>query len=135
MERIKEMNIGELSKRAQVNAKMIRRYEEQGVILKASRSAAGYRQYSDRDINVLSFVKRARVLGFSIKDIKELLSLWRNKTRSSAQVKKIAMKHQKELELKLQEIQTMLKTVNHLVHNCHGDERPDCPILDELDKT
>ncbi len=129
------MNIGELSKRAQVNAKMIRRYEEQGVILKASRSAAGYRQYSDRDINVLSFVKRARVLGFSIKDIKELLSLWRNKTRSSAQVKKIAMKHQKELELKLQEIQTMLKTVNHLVHNCHGDERPDCPILDELDKT
>jgi MerR family transcriptional regulator, copper efflux regulator len=79
-------------------------------------------------------VKRARLLGFSMKDIKQLLSLWRNKTRSSSQVKSIALRHQEELNSKLSEIQAMLKTINHLVHNCHGDERPDCPILNELDK-
>ncbi len=128
------MNIGELAEKTQLNAKMIRRYEELGIIPKASRSLAGYRQYSEKDVFVLSFVKRARALGFSMKDIKQLLSLWRNKSRSSAQVKNIAMKHQQELTQKLTEIQAMLKTINHLVHNCHGDERPDCPILDELDK-
>lgn len=128
------MNIGELAEKTQLNAKMIRRYEELGIIPKASRSLSGYRQYGDKDVNVLIFVKRARALGFSMKDIKQLLSLWRNKNRSSAQVKSIATRHQQELTQKLTEIQTMLKTINHLVHNCHGDERPDCPILDELNK-
>ncbi|MCE3012296.1 MAG: Cu(I)-responsive transcriptional regulator [Proteobacteria bacterium] len=128
------MNIGELAEKTQLNAKMIRRYEELGIIPKASRSLSGYRQYGDKDVNVLIFVKRARALGFSMKDIKQLLSLWRNKTRSSAQVKSIAMKHQQELTQKLTEIQAMLKTINHLVHNCHGDDRPDCPIIEELNK-
>ncbi len=128
------MNIGELAEKTQLNAKMIRRYEELGIIPKASRSLSGYRQYEDKDVNVLIFVKRARALGFSMKDIKQLLSLWRNKSRSSAQVKSIAMKHQQELTQKLTEIQTMLKTINHLVHNCHGDDRPDCPIIEELNK-
>lgn len=128
------MTIGELAEKTQINAKMIRRYEELGIIPKASRNLSGYRQYGEKDVNVLIFLKRARLLGFSMKDIKQLLSLWRNKSRSSSQVKSIALKHQVELKAKLNEIQSMLKTINHLVHNCHGDDRPDCPILNELDK-
>lgn len=127
------MNIGEVALMSEVNSKMIRRYEEQGIIPKAGRSDAGYRQYSEKDVHVLRFVKRARELGFSMKDIKQLVSLWRNKTRPSAQVKNIALKHKDELERKLQEVQSMLNTINNLVKNCHGDDRPDCPILDELD--
>lgn len=126
------MNIGEVAALSEVNSKMIRRYEEQGIIPKAGRSLAGYRQYTDKDVHVLRFVKRARELGFPMKDIKQLVSLWRNKSRSSSQVKNIALKHQHELEKKLHEVQTMLKTIGQLVENCHGDERPDCPILDEL---
>lgn len=126
------MNIGEVAKQSQVNAKMIRRYEEEGIIPKAGRSFSGYRQYSEKDVHILRFVKRARELGFSMKDIKQLLGLWKNKTRSSAQVKTIAQKHINELEIKLQEIQGMLGTLNHLVKHCHGDHRPDCPILEEL---
>lgn len=126
------MNIGEVAALSEVNSKMIRRYEELGIIPKAGRSLAGYRQYTDKDVHVLRFVKRARELGFSMKDIKQLVSLWRNKSRSSSQVKNIALKHQHELEKKLHEVQTMLKTIGQLVENCHGDERPDCPILDEL---
>ena len=127
------MNIGEVSKLADVNSKMVRRYEDLGIIPKAGRSLSGYRQYSDKDVHILRFVKRARELGFSMKDIKQLVSLWRNKTRSSSQVKNIAMKHRTELEKKLKEIQAMVNTLNQLVENCHGDERPDCPILDELE--
>ena len=126
------MNIGEVAALSEVNSKMIRRYEELGIIPKAGRSLSGYRQYTDKDVHVLRFVKRARELGFPMKDIKQLVSLWRNKSRSSSQVKTIAMKHQHELEKKLQEVQSMLKTISQLVENCHGDERPDCPILDEL---
>jgi len=129
------MNIGEASALSQVSAKMIRRYEEQGIIPKAKRSEAGYRQYSENDVHVLKFVKRARELGFSMKDIKQLLGLWRNKNRSSSQVKTIANKHIKELERKLSEIQSILHTLTHLVECCHGDNRPDCPILEELDST
>lgn len=127
------MNIGEVSELSEVNSKMIRRYEELGIIPKAGRSLAGYRQYSEKDVHVLKFVKRSRELGFSMKDIKQLLSLWKNKSRSSAHVKSIAMKHKIELEKKQSEIQSMLKTINHLVENCHGDERPDCPIIDSLE--
>lgn len=126
------MNIGEVSKRSDVNSKMIRRYEELGIIPKAGRSDAGYRQYSENDVHVLKFVKRARELGFSMKDIRQLVSLWRNKARPSSQVKSIASKHVRELEIKLAEIQSMLSTLNKLVKSCHGDHRPDCPILDEL---
>lgn len=127
------MNIGEVSKLADVNSKMVRRYESLGIIPKAGRTDAGYRQYSQNDVHILRFVKRARELGFSMKDIKQLVSLWRNKSRPSSQVKNIALKHQKELETKLREIQSMLSTLNNLVDHCHGDDRPDCPILDELD--
>ena len=127
------MNIGEIAKKSGVNSKMIRRYEEMSISPKAGRSFSGYRQYSDNDVHILKFVKRSRELGFSMKNIKQLVGLWRNKTRSSAQVKNIASKHQTELEKKLHEIQSMLKTINHLVKNCHGDDRPDCPIIDELD--
>ena len=127
------MNIGEVAAMSEVNSKMIRRYEEQGIIPKAGRSLAGYRQYSEKDVYVLRFVKRARELGFSMKDIKQLVGLWRNKSRPSAQVKKIALKHKIELEKKLKEVQSMLGTINNLVEHCHGDDRPDCPILNELD--
>ncbi len=127
------MNIGEVSSLSEVNSKSIRRYEELGIIPKAGRSLAGYRQYTMNDVHVLKFVKRARELGFSMKDIKQLVSLWRNKNRSSSQVKSIAQKHADELEKKLQEIQQMLGTLQNLVHHCHGDHRPDCPILEELE--
>lgn len=127
------MNIGEVAALSEVNSKMIRRYEEQGIIPKAGRSTSGYRTYSEKDVHILRFVKRARELGFSMKDIKQLVSLWRNKSRPSSQVKSIASKHVGELEKKLFEIQTMLKTLKHLTEHCHGDQRPDCPILDALD--
>ncbi len=127
------MNIGEVAKQSDVNSKMIRRYEELGIISKAGRSLAGYRQYSENDVHVLRFVKRARELGFSMKDIKQLISLWRNKSRPSSQVKNIAMKHIMELEKKMAEIQSMLGTLKNLAEHCHGDQRPDCPILDGLD--
>lgn len=127
-----EMNIGDVAKASEVSSKMIRRYEEQGIIPKAGRSSSGYRKYSPNDVHILKFVKKARELGFSMKDIKQLISLWRNKQRSSSQVKTLALKHIMVLEIKLQEIQSMLKTLKHLAHNCHGDNRPDCPIIDEL---
>jgi MerR family copper efflux transcriptional regulator len=126
------MNIGEVAQLSEVNSKMIRRYEEQGIIPKAGRSLAGYREYSEKDVHILKFVKRSRELGFSMKDIKQLVSLWKNKSRPSAQVKSIALKHQSELNKKLVEIQQILKTLDDLVKNCHGDDRPDCPILDGL---
>lgn len=127
------MNIGEAAKLSGVNSKMIRRYEEQGIIPKAKRSSAGYRSYSEKDVHNLKFVKRARELGFPLKDIKQLLGLWRDQKRSSAQVKKISLKHIEELEKKLSEIESMLATLKNLAEHCHGDERPDCPILEELE--
>ena len=127
------MNIGEVATKSQVNPKMIRRYEDMGIIPKAGRSDSGYRQYTENDVHILNFVKRSRELGFTMKDIKQLVSLWRNKNRSSSQVKSIASRHIQELDKKLLKIQTMLSTLNHLVNNCQGDHRPDCPILNELD--
>lgn len=126
------MNIGEVAALSEVNAKSIRRYEELGIIPKAGRSLSGYRQYTINDVHVLRFVKRARELGFSMKDIKQLVGLWRNKSRSSSQVKSIAQNHIEELEKKLKEIQGMLGTLNNLVKHCHGDHRPECPILADL---
>lgn len=126
------MNIGEVSKLSDLNAKMIRRYEEEGIIPRAGRNLSGYRQYTEKDVHILRFVKRARELGFSMKDVKELLGLWKNKGRTSAQVKNIAHKHIQELEKKLSEIEGMLSTLKHLVKHCRGDHRPDCPILEEL---
>jgi Cu(I)-responsive transcriptional regulator len=127
------MNIGEVAKLSRVSAKMIRRYEEDGIIPRAGRSYSGYRQYSEKDVHIIGFVKRSRELGFSLKDTKQLVSLWRNKNRSSSTVKNLANKHKEELQKKLLEIQGMLATLDVLITHCHGDHRPDCPILDELE--
>lgn len=127
------MNIGEAAKASGVSAKMIRHYEEQGIIPKASRSLSGYRTYSDKDVHVLRFVKRARGLGFGMKEIKTLLGLWKNKSRPSSDVKRMTLKHIQELEQKISELESMVKTLKGLAHNCHGDHRPDCPILEDLE--
>lgn len=126
------MNIGQAAKISGVNAKLIRHYEEIGIIPKASRSEAGYRTYAEADVHILSFVKRARNLGFSMKEIKKLVGLWRNKSRASSEVKSLALKHVEEMEMKISELQEMAKTLKHLAKNCHGDGRPDCPILNNL---
>lgn len=129
------MNIGKAAEVSGVNAKLIRHYESIGIIPKASRSDAGYRVYSEADLHILSFVKRARALGFSMKEIKKLVSLWRNKSRASVDVKSLALAHVVEMEQKIVELQEMVKTLKHLAKNCHGDHRPDCPIINNLAST
>ncbi len=126
------MNIGEVSKKSGMSSKMIRKYEESGIISKAKRNESGYRQYSLNDIHTFTFIKRSRSLGFSMADIKELLSLWANKKRASSSVKKITEKHIERLATKASEIEKILNTLRDLNENCHGDNRPDCPILDSL---
>ena len=127
-------NIGAASKASGVSAKMIRHYEDIGLLPKVARSFGNYRVYSANDIHVLRFIRRARDLGFSIEEIRELLGLWRNKSRSSAAVKKIAGKHIADLRMKIAELESMVQTLEHLTRNCHGDHRPDCPILDDLSR-
>lgn len=127
-------NIGAASKASGVSAKMIRHYEDIGLLPKVARSFGNYRVYSANDIHVLRFIRRARDLGFSIEEIRELLGLWRNRSRSSAAVKKIAGKHIADLRVKIAELESMVQTLEHLTRNCHGDHRPDCPILDDLSR-
>lgn len=126
------MNIGELSDKSGVSARMIRKYEEQGLIPKARRTDAGYRRYKEEDVHVLGFVRRARLLGFSMKEIKLLLGLLNNKARTSAQVKKITARHMEELRKKKQEIDRMLRTLVELSRKCPGDAGADCAILDGI---
>ena len=126
------MDIGRASKASGVSVKMIRHYEAIGLLPKVARTLANYRVYTPNDVHVLRFVRRARDLGFSMDEIKELLGLWRNKSRSSAAVKKIAGKHIDDLKLKIAELQSMVQTLEHLTEHCYGDHRPDCPILDDL---
>jgi MerR family copper efflux transcriptional regulator len=126
------MDIGRASKASGVSVKMIRHYEAIGLLPKVARTLANYRVYTPNDVHVLRFIRRARDLGFSMDEIKELLGLWRNKLRSSAAVKKIAGKHIDDLKLKIAELQSMLQTLEHLARHCHGDHRPECPILDDL---
>lgn len=126
------MNIGEAAARSGVSAKMIRYYEQSGLITAPARSMSGYRVYQDQDIHVLRFVRRARDLGFTVEQIGELMQLWRDRSRASADVKRIAMAHVKVLEAKQREIEEMAKALKHLARNCHGDGRPDCPIIEEL---
>lgn len=128
----KNVNIGEAAKLSGVNAKLIRHYESIGIIPKAGRSDSGYRTYSEPDIHILSFVKRSRKLGFSMKEIKKLVGLWRNKSRASSDVKSLAVKHIEEMEQKISELEAMVQTLRHLAKTCHGDDRPDCPILNDL---
>jgi len=126
------MNIGQASAACGVTAKMIRHYEDTGLIPQPRRTASNYRSYSENDVHVLRFIKRARNLGFGVGDIRELLGLWHNKARSSAAVKRIARSHIEELQRKIAELQSMVRTLEHLASHCHGDQRPQCPILDEL---
>ena len=126
------MNIGEAAQAAGVSAKMLRYYEKIGLIRPAARTESGYRVYSDEDVHTLRFIRRSRGLGFSIEETSELLALWRDKSRASADVKSFALKHVSELEAKIDELQAMCRTLKHLASHCHGDGRPDCPILDDM---
>ena len=125
-------NIGSAAQASGVSAKMIRHYEAIGLIAKPARTFSGYRTYSERDIHTLRFIKQARNLGFSMKQISVLLSLWQNRTRPSREVKSVALQHIQELDEKIREMQAMKATLERLARHCHGDERPDCPILDGL---
>ncbi|HVJ32053.1 MAG TPA: Cu(I)-responsive transcriptional regulator [Terriglobia bacterium] len=124
--------IGEAARSSGVSAKMIRHYESIGLLPKAQRTEAGYRLYDETEIHALRFIHRARSLGFPLETIRQLLALWRDRRRSSATVKKLALTHVGDLEAKIAEMQSMVKTLKHLAHHCHGDERPDCPILEDL---
>ncbi len=126
------VNIGGASEQSGVSAKMIRYYESLGLLGKVRRTDNGYRQYNSAEVHVLRFIKRARDLGFSMAEITELVSLWNNRRRTSASVKRIAQKHADELAQRVAALQEMQRTLSHLIHGCHGDNRPDCPILDEL---
>lgn len=125
-------DIGVAARESGVSVKMIRHYESIGLLPKAKRTFANYRVYGENDIHLLRFIRRGRTLGFSMADIKELLGLWFDKSRSSAQVKKIAGQHIEELRLKIAELNGMVGTLEHLSRHCRGDHRPDCPILDSL---
>ena len=126
------LNIGEAAEASGVSAKMIRHYEDIGVIPKVGRTAAGYRIYRAADVHVLRFIRRARDLGFTMKEIERLLGLWRDRRRASADVKRFALKHVADLERKIAELQAMRGTLMALARHCHGDHRPECPILDDL---
>jgi len=126
------MNIGEAAKASGVSAKMIRHYESVGLFPEPSRTGSGYRQYGDKEIVTLRFIRHSRDLGFSIEQIRELLGLWQNRKRPSRQVRALAQAHIEELDEKLADLRAMKATLEHLVQCCHGDERPDCPIIDTL---
>jgi Cu(I)-responsive transcriptional regulator len=126
------MNIGAASAASGVSAKMIRHYEAIGLLRPAVRRDNSYRDYGTPDVHELQFIGRARKLGFSIREISDLLALWRDKQRPSREVHQIATAHLEELESRAAEIQVMASTLRKLVHGCHGDDRPDCPILDDL---
>ena len=126
------MNIGEAAKASGVSAKMIRHYEESGLIPKSRRTMSGYRVYGETEVHLLRFIRRARDLGFSLAEIKTLVGLWGNRRRASADVKRLATRHVAELDAKIAEMQAMRRTLVNLAEHCHGDDRPDCPILDDL---
>ena len=125
-------NIGETAKASGVSAKMIRHYESIGLIGEARRTDAGYRVYDGRDVQVLQFIHRSRELGFSLEQIKTLLALWKDKHRASKDVRAMARQHIAELDQKIADMQAMRRTLEKLATQCHGDDRPDCPILDDL---
>lgn len=126
------MNIGEAARRSGVPAKTIRYYEEIGLIPAAGRTASGYRAYAEGEVEMLRFIQKARSLGFSVKDVGDLLALWRDRERASADVRRIAQGHVVEVERKIAELEAIRRTLMGLIDRCHGDDRPDCPILDEL---
>lgn len=128
------MNIGDAAKASGVSAKMIRYYEQIGLIPPAGRTHSGYRDYTEKDVHVLRFVRRARDLGFSVAEIDGLLQLWRNRRRRSADVKRIALDHIQDLQRRIADMQEMAATLQQLATCCSGDDRPDCPILADLEQ-
>ncbi|MGE5506373.1 MAG: Cu(I)-responsive transcriptional regulator [Actinomycetota bacterium] len=126
------MNIGEAARRSGVPAKTIRYYETVGLIPPAGRTGSGYRDYSANEVETLRFIQRARSLGFSVKDVADLLALWRDRSRASADVKAIALGHVAAIERKIAELESIRRTLLDLTCRCHGDNHPDCPILEEL---
>ena len=129
------LNIGSVAEAAGLPAKTIRYYESIGLIQPAGRRANGYRSYSETDMRTLAFIKRARSLGFSVEEVRELLDLWRDRSRHSAKVKSLATRHIDALDRKIAELQSMREALAHLVKRCHGDSRPDCPILGDLGRS
>lgn len=126
------MNIGDAAAASGVSAKMIRHYEELGLIPKAGRTGAGYRVYGEREVHLLRFIRQSRQLGFSMKQIANLIDLWLDQSRSSSQVKELAESHMDDLDQRILELQTMKATLGKLVQECRGDHRSDCPILEAL---
>lgn len=129
---VEPFNIGDAASRSGVSAKMVRHYESLGLLPEVARTDAGYRQYTESNVHTLRFIRRARDLGFSMAEIAELLKLWQNKGRASADVKRIALDHAADLHRRIEEMTAMKRTLERLADCCHGDQRPDCPILDEL---
>jgi len=125
------MNIGNAAERSGVSAKMIRYYEEIGLVT-ASRRANGYRDYDENDVSVLQFIRRTRDLGFSLDEVSNLLALWRDRKRPSRQVKKLASQHIEDLERRMREMRAVVRTLKTLADHCHGDERSECPILEDF---
>jgi len=128
------MNIGTVAERSGVPSKSIRYYESIGLINAAERRPNGYRSYSPHEMRTLAFIKRARSLGFSVEEVRDLLDLWRDRSRKSASVKAMAARHIEALERKIEELQSMHKALAELVRRCRGDSRPDCPILDDFEE-
>ncbi len=126
------MNIGSAAERSGLPPKTIRYYEEIGLIPAAGRTEGGYRDYDETDVQILRFLRGARGLGFSVSECRELLSLYRDRDRASADVKAIALQRIGDIERKILELQSMRKTLKTLAERCHGDDRPDCPILEDL---
>ena len=126
------MNIGEAARASGISAKMIRHYESIGLVI-ATRRPNGYRSYGPQDVAVLRFIRHARDLAFPLEDIRHLLALWRDRSRASADVKQMALDHVSALEAKAQSLQAVADSLRHLAQHCQGDDRPDCPILAELE--
>ena len=124
--------IGEAARRAGVSARMVRHYESLGLLPQVGRTDSGYRQYTEADVHALRFIGRARSLGFSMEEIRELMGLWQDQARASSQVKRIAQAHIDDLAERIAAMQAMQRTLQSLVQCCHGDQRPECPILDDL---
>ncbi|WP_374666915.1 Cu(I)-responsive transcriptional regulator [Ramlibacter sp.] len=126
------VHIGDAARLSGVSAKMVRHYESLGLLPSVPRTEGGYRLYTEAEVHTLRFIKRARDLGFSMAEIAELVSLWQNRRRASASVRRIAQRHADELAARIAAMQAMQQTLGHLIHCCAGDDRPDCPILQDL---
>jgi MerR family copper efflux transcriptional regulator len=126
------MNIGQAAEASGVSAKMIRHYESIGLMAKARRTDSGYRIYDGNDVHTLRFIRRGRALGFSMTEIEQRVGWGRNRRRASGDVRRVAQQHIAELDQKIAELQAMRRTLHQLVQHCHGDRRPECPILDDL---